>query len=159
MTMEKLNIERMGVALSIDVTKLDKSRFVQGKNGAKYCDLTVWLSPDEPDEWGKHGGIQIAATKEEHEAKEKMPYCGNAKVFWAKKSESTELTSHKQEWNKKNVGYFGENEKKSLSHAEEIERVKNQTVAEWKAEYEAEANKQEPKKEQQGFDDLEDIPF
>jgi len=117
MTIEKLNIERMGVALSIDVTKLDKSRFVSGKNGAKYCDLTVWLSPDEADEWGKHGGIQIAATKEEQEAKEKMPYCGNAKVFWAKKA---------TQW----VGYFGENEKK-----------------------------QEPKKEQQGFDDLEDIPF
>jgi hypothetical protein len=139
MTIEKLNIERLGVALSIDVTKLDKSRFVSGKNGAKYCDLTVWLSPDEPDEWGKHGGIQIAATKEEQEAKEKMPYCGNAKVFWAKKSESTS----------------GENEKKSLSHLEEIERVKNQTVAEWKAEYEAEANKQEAK--EQPFDD--DIPF
>jgi len=143
MTIEKLNIERMGVALSIDVTKLDKSRFVQGKNGAKYCDLTVWLSPDEADEWGKHGGIQIAATKEEQEAKEKMPYVGNAKVFWAKKA---------TEW----VGYFGENEKKPLSHSDEIERVKNQTTEEWKAEYEAEANKQEPNK-QQLLDD--DIPF
>ena len=116
MTIERLNIERLGIALSIDVTKLDKSRFVQGKNGAKYADLTVWLSPDEADEWGKHGGIQIAATKEEQEAKEKMPYVGNAKVFWAKKSQ-------KDEW----VGYFGE--------------------------------KQEPKPEQKGFDDLEDIPF
>jgi len=143
MTIEKLNIERMGVALSIDVTKLDKSRFVQGKNGAKYCDLTVWLSPDEPDDYGKHGGIQIAATKEEQEAKEKMPYCGNAKVFWAKKA---------TQW----VGYFGENEKKPLSHSDEIERVKNQTTEEWKAEYEAEANKQEPNK-QQLLDD--DIPF
>ena len=143
MTIEKLNIERMGVALSIDVTKLDKSRFVSGKNGAKYCDLTVWLSPDEPDDYGKHGGIQIAATKEEQEAKEKMPYCGNAKVFWAKKA---------TQW----VGYFGENEKKPLSHSDEIERVKNQTTEEWKAEYEAEANKQEPNK-QQLLDD--DIPF
>ena len=143
MTIERLNIERLGIALSIDVTKLDKSRFVQGKNGAKYCDLTVWLSPDEADEWGKHGGIQIAATKEEQEAKEKMPYCGNAKVFWAKKA---------TQW----VGYFGENEKKPLSHSDEIERVKNQTTEEWKAEYEAEANKQEPNK-QQLLDD--DIPF
>lgn len=143
MTIEKLNIERMGVALSIDVTKLDKSRFVQGKNGAKYCDLTVWLSPDEADDYGKHGGIQIAATKEEQEAKEKMPYCGNAKVFWAKKA---------TQW----VGYFGENEKKPLSHSDEIERVKNQTTKEWIAEYEAEANKQEPNK-QQLLDD--DIPF
>jgi len=101
MTIEKLNIERLGIALSINVTKLDKSRFVQGKNGAKYCDLTVWLSPDEPDDYGKHGGIQIAATKEEQQSKEKMPYVGNAKVFWAKKAQ-------KDEW----VGYFGENEKK-----------------------------------------------
>lgn len=152
MTIERLNIERLGIALSIDVTKLDKSRFVSGKNGAKYCDLTVWLSPDEPDDYGKHGGIQIAATKEEQEAKEKMPYVGNAKVFWAKKAESTELTSHKQDWDKKNVGYFGENEKKPLSDSDEIERVKNQTTKEWLAEYEAEANKQE-----QPFDD--DIPF
>tara|TARA_R100000664_G_scaffold19726_1_gene28875 strand:+ start:632 stop:1057 length:426 start_codon:yes stop_codon:yes gene_type:complete len=141
MTIERLNIERLGIALSIDVTKLDKSRFVFGKNGAKYCDLTVWLSPDEPDDYGKHGGIQIAATKEEQEAKEKMPYVGNAKVFWAKKSQ-------KDEW----VGYFGENEKKPLSHSDEIEKVKNQTTEDWLSEYKAEANKQE-----QPFDD--DIPF
>ena len=135
MTIEKLNIDdlgidSLGVSLTINVMKLDKSRFIAKQNGAKECDLTLFLSPNTPDKFCQHGRIQIALSKDDRDAGKDKTYVGNAKVFWAKKAESTELTSHKQDWDKKNVGYFGENEKK-----------------------------QEPKKEQQGFDDLEDIPF
>lgn len=74
-------MSKIGVSLKIDVTKLDKSRFFEGKNGAKYADLTVFIDPDNPDQYGQHGGIQIAKTKDEGNDV-KLPYVGNCKVFW-----------------------------------------------------------------------------
>mgnify|MGYP003115327753 FL=1 len=82
--MEQLgNIDSIGVNLSIDVTKLDKSRFVAGKNGAKYCDLTVFLSPEE-NEYGSNGGIVLAQSKNEREQKERKTFVGNSKIFYVK---------------------------------------------------------------------------
>ena len=74
-------MSKIGVSLKIDVTKLDKSRFFEGKNGAKYADLTVFIDPDNADQYGQNGGIQEARTKDEPKDK-KMPYVGNCKVFW-----------------------------------------------------------------------------
>ena len=79
---------KIGVGLSIDVTKLDKSRFVEGKDGAKYCNLTVFIDTDQQDQYGQNGGIQIKATDEEREQKKKMGYVGNCKVFWRGESSS-----------------------------------------------------------------------
>ena len=76
---------KLGINLSIDVTKLDKERIYSGKNGAKYVNLTCFISPDEPDQFGYHGGIKEATTKEERaQCKDKeLPFVGNVKVFWA----------------------------------------------------------------------------
>jgi hypothetical protein len=84
MEMDKLGIERMGISLTIDVMKLDKSRFIAKQNGGKECDLTLWLSPNKPDKFDNHGGIQISLSKDERQAGKEAPYVGNARVFWAK---------------------------------------------------------------------------
>ena len=73
---------KVGVNFSIDVTKLDKTRFKPGKNGEKYVDLTCFISPEEPNQYGQHGGIQQSTTQDERAAGTKMPYVGNVKAFW-----------------------------------------------------------------------------
>ena len=73
---------KVAVNFSIDVTKLDKTRFIEGKNGSKYVDLTCFISPEEPDQFGQHGGIQQSTTKDERDAGTKMAYVGNVKAFW-----------------------------------------------------------------------------
>ena len=55
----------LAVNFSIDVTKLDRERFYTGKNGAKYANLTCWITPDEPNQYGQHGGIKEQTTKED----------------------------------------------------------------------------------------------
>ena len=73
---------KVAVNFSIDISKLDESRYVPGKNGAKYADLTCFISPEEPDQYGQHGGIQQSTTKDERDAGTKMPYVGNVTAFW-----------------------------------------------------------------------------
>lgn len=75
---------KLAVNFSIDVTKLDKNRFHRGKNGALYADLTCFITPEEPDRFGQHGGIKMATTKDERDAgKDKeLPFVGNVKAFW-----------------------------------------------------------------------------
>lgn len=60
------------LTVSVDVTKLDKSKFNKGK----YCNLEIWVN-DEPDQYGKDCSVKQATTKEEREAGTKMPYIGS----------------------------------------------------------------------------------
>ena len=96
MAVEILGIDSLGIDLSINLAKLDKSRFVKGKNGATYCNLTMFLRPDEPSQYGDHGGIQIKQNEAESAERTKMAYVGNGKVFWAKKSEGYSAPSSHQ---------------------------------------------------------------
>ena len=73
---------KVAVNFSIDINKLDESRYIHGKNGAKYADLTCFISPEEPDQFGQHGGIQQSTTQDERAAGTKMAYVGNVKAFW-----------------------------------------------------------------------------
>lgn len=69
------------LSISIDVTKLDKSRFYEGKNGAKYCSLDVWVQ-DEPDKYGKDASVSESLTKEERESKRKKNYVGSGRKLY-----------------------------------------------------------------------------
>jgi len=73
----------LAVNFSIDVTKLNEERFYTGKNGAKYANLTCWITPDEPNQYGQHGGIKEQTTKEERDAgkHKELPYVGNVTAF------------------------------------------------------------------------------
>ena len=65
------------LGLSIDVTKIDKSKLVNGK----YLNLTVSVQ-DETNQYGQNVSAYHEQTKEEREAKENRQYLGNGKVFW-----------------------------------------------------------------------------
>lgn len=73
---------KVGVSISIDVTKLDKSKFYQGKKGT-YADLTTFIDLDEKDQYQNNGFVTQSQTKEERQAGgEKPPILGNVKVFY-----------------------------------------------------------------------------
>jgi hypothetical protein len=68
------------MGLSIDVTKIDKSKLVNGK----YLNLTVSVQ-DETNQWGQNVSAYHEQSKEEREAKANRNYLGNGKVFWTNK--------------------------------------------------------------------------
>ena len=72
---------KIGVNLKVDVSKLDKSRFFQGKKGT-YVDLTTFIDTEKAGEYGDNGTIAQSTSKEERQNGVKMPICGNAKVFY-----------------------------------------------------------------------------
>jgi hypothetical protein len=69
------------ISLSIDVTKVTKTRLYEGKNGAKYLKLTISVN-DEVDQYGNNVSCYEEQTKDEREAKVKRNYLGNGKVTW-----------------------------------------------------------------------------
>lgn len=72
---------KLGISIKIDVKKLDKARFFQGKE-ALYVDLTTFIDTENEGQYGDHGFITQSATKEEREADKQMPIVGNSTVFW-----------------------------------------------------------------------------
>jgi len=72
---------KIGVSLSIDVTKIDKNRLHKGEKG-QYLNCTVFIDPDNPDKFGKNGIISEDVSKEERQAGTNGTILGNAKVFW-----------------------------------------------------------------------------
>jgi len=73
---------KIGMSIKIDVTKIDKARLFQGKNGAKYLDATVFADIDNQGEYGDNGMVTQDVSKEEKEQGTKGAILGNVKVFW-----------------------------------------------------------------------------
>lgn len=65
------------INLSIDVMKIDKKRFYEGKKGT-YMNLTIVLN-DEKDKYDNNGFVKQSINKDE---KVEMPFLGNAKIVW-----------------------------------------------------------------------------
>lgn len=65
------------VSLSIDVTKITKSKLKDGK----YLNLTMSIN-NEVNEWGKNVSVWEEQSKEERDAKDKKTYLGSGKVVW-----------------------------------------------------------------------------
>ena len=72
-------MRKIGVAISINLSKLDKSRFFQGKNGL-YLDLTTFIDMDKQDQYGKNGIVKQSTKKDESID---LPIAGDVKVFWS----------------------------------------------------------------------------
>lgn len=68
------------IAASIDLSKIDKSRIVEGKNGGKYFNVTIAVNDES--RFGNNVSISTGQSKEEREAKEPKTYLGNGKVVW-----------------------------------------------------------------------------
>ena len=80
---------KVGISISIDVTKLDKSRFFKGKKGT-YVDLTTFVDLDNPNEYGDNGFISQSQTKKERDSGAAKPQIlGNCKVFYRGEDEET----------------------------------------------------------------------
>jgi hypothetical protein len=66
---------------SIDVSKIDKSKLVEGKNGAKYLNIALIDTPNS--EYGNSHMIVQSLPKEEREAGAKGEILGNTKDWSA----------------------------------------------------------------------------
>jgi len=65
---------------SIRVDKLPKEKFVKGKDGAVYYNLTI--SVQDETRYGNNVAVMDSQTKEERDAKIPKTYLGNGKVVW-----------------------------------------------------------------------------
>mgnify|MGYP003646481907 CR=1 FL=1 len=63
---------------SLRVDKLPKEKFVAGKDGAVYVNLTMSLNDET--RFGNNASVFVPQTQEEREAKKKREYLGNGKV-------------------------------------------------------------------------------
>lgn len=66
------------IRISIDVTKIEKARLVEGKKGGKYLNC-VLLGKDQPDQYGNDFMIVQEVTQEERKQGVKGPILGNGK--------------------------------------------------------------------------------
>lgn len=64
------------ILISLDVTKLEKTRFFKGKKGI-YADLALI---EKPDDFGNDGFVVQSITKEERDAGEKGRIVGNWRI-------------------------------------------------------------------------------
>ena len=72
-------MNKIGVSLSIDVTAIEKDKMLNHQNGKTYLDMTVFIDPNSPDNYGNHGMI-VQSWKDA--PKKGTPILGNAKIFW-----------------------------------------------------------------------------
>ena len=68
------------INFSLNVAKLPKEKFIAGKDGAVYVNLT--MSVNDETRYGNNTGIYVSQTQEEREAKKQKSYLGNGKVVW-----------------------------------------------------------------------------
>ena len=72
---------KVGLNLSIDVTKLLKERFVKGKQ-VTYANLTTFIDLDNKDQYENNGFISQSITKEERSNGVQTPILGNVRVIY-----------------------------------------------------------------------------
>tara|TARA_R110000751_G_scaffold189585_3_gene295567 strand:+ start:415 stop:696 length:282 start_codon:yes stop_codon:yes gene_type:complete len=65
---------------SIRVDKLPREKFIKGKDGAVYYNLTISVSDES--RYGNNVAITDSQTKEERDAKKPKDYLGNGSVVW-----------------------------------------------------------------------------
>ena len=98
---------RIGFNMTINVSKLDKSRFYKGKKGT-YAKLTCFVDTEETSQYGDNGTITQELSKEDRDNGVKLPILGNAKVFWQdgqSKNTNNQQMSKPAQQNNQNKGY------------------------------------------------------
>lgn len=68
------------IVVSIDLTKIDKSKIKEHSNGAKYYSLTI-DSKKEPDKFGNTHTVYDSQSKEERSARADKKFIGSGKEF------------------------------------------------------------------------------
>ena len=69
---------QLGINLSINLSKIDKSKITTSKKGEKFINLNGFLSLDELSKYDNHGSIQNTKEKDAQ-----TMYCGNIDIFWS----------------------------------------------------------------------------
>ena len=95
---------KIGFNMTIDVTKLDKSRFFKGKKGT-YAKLTGFVDTEETSQFGDNGTITQELSKEDRDNGIKLPILGNAKIFWKDGQSGQQSKGRPQPQNNQNNGY------------------------------------------------------
>lgn len=72
---------KVGLNLSIDVTKLDKERFIKGKKGT-YANITTFVDIDNVDQYENNGFVSQSISKEERTNGVQTPILGNVRVIF-----------------------------------------------------------------------------
>jgi mannose-1-phosphate guanylyltransferase len=62
------------------VDKMPKEKFIAGKDGAVYINLT--MSINDETKFGNNAAVFVSQTKEENQEKKPKNYLGNGKVVW-----------------------------------------------------------------------------
>src|ERR1017187_4634042 len=71
------------LSCSINLSKIDKSKIVLGKDGiTKYFNFDIIVN-DDFDKYNNNVQITDKQTKEQREAKEKKNFLGNGRVVWS----------------------------------------------------------------------------
>ena len=68
------------INFNLRVDKLPKEKFIAGKEGAVYVNLT--MAVNDETRYGNNTSVYVAQSKEEREAKKQRQYLGNGKVIW-----------------------------------------------------------------------------
>lgn len=77
--------------ISIDVTKIDKSKLIDGKDGRKYYNMTFSIN-DSPDQYGNNIQVWEGQSKEERESKAQRNFLGNGRTVWTGESNRQNAT-------------------------------------------------------------------
>jgi hypothetical protein len=68
------------INFNLNIAKLPKEKFVAGKEGNVYINLT--MAVNDETRYGNNTSVYVAQSKEEREAKKQRQYLGNGKVLW-----------------------------------------------------------------------------
>jgi hypothetical protein len=71
----------MIISASINLSKIDKTKIIEGKNGAKYYNISVFVK-DEKDKYDNDVAVATSQSKEERASKEKTNFIGNGRVVY-----------------------------------------------------------------------------
>ena len=89
-------MSKIGVNLSIDVKAIDKARLVAHTNGKTYLNMTAFIDPENPGQYGDHGMITQDVSKQEKDQGVKGPILGNVKVFWKENQQQVQQQGMQQ---------------------------------------------------------------
>jgi hypothetical protein len=90
-----LKMSKIRINASIDVTKLDKSRFFKGDKGT-YCNITMLVDLNELDQYGNSGFITEAKKKDEPKDL-RLPILGNTKIVWREEEQQQAPQQYQQQ--------------------------------------------------------------
>ena len=81
-------MSKIGLSVKINLSKIDMARVFNGKDGAQYLDMTIFVSLDELDQYGQSGFLTQDVSKDEKQQGVKGVILGNGKVFWVENGQA-----------------------------------------------------------------------